>query len=61
MKKNIVEKLIILQRGPFHSIAHFLLNIMGLEIPREVAFPADWGGYILITNHQERCSILRQK
>ena len=61
MKKNIVERLIILERGPFSRIASLLLNIMGLEIPREVKFPSDWGGYILITNHQEPFSILRLK
>lgn len=44
MKKNIVEKLIILERGPFSRIASLLLNILGLEIPREVKFPSDWGG-----------------
>lgn len=59
MKKNIVEKLIILQRGPFYKIAHLLLNIMGLEIPREVKFPADFLGVHF--NHKAPGTIFHPK
>ena len=41
---NIVEKLVIMQQGPFYYFAHLLLNILGLEIPKEVKFPKNLGG-----------------
>lgn len=42
---NVVEKLVLLQQKPlFYKIAHLCLNIMGLEIPREVRFPDGLGG-----------------
>lgn len=61
MKKNYVEKLIILQkRRPFYNIAHILLNILGLEIPREVKFPSDDLGGVHF-NHKAPGTVLHPK
>lgn len=60
MKKNIVEKLIILERGPFSRIASLLLNILGLEIPREVKFPSDGLGGVHF-NHKAPGTVFHPK
>ena len=42
MRKNIVEKLLDLQQKKWcYSISHFLLAILGLEIPKEVVLGKD--------------------
>ena len=41
---NIVEYLIKLQLKGWYKIPHFLLTVIGLEIPPEVVFPEKWGG-----------------
>lgn len=57
---NIVERLILLQQSPFfYKIAHLCLNIMGLEIPKEVIFPAKLGGVHF--NHKAFGTVLHPK
>lgn len=39
-----IERLVRFEQGPLYKVAHFFLNIMGIEIPKGVKFPRGLGG-----------------
>ena len=56
---NIVEYLIKLQLKGWYIIPHFLLTVIGLEIPPEVVFPEKWGGVRFV--HRATGTVLHPK